>query len=573
MQKLQLTAQNRILLLVALFVAGVVVVGWHLSTLTTKLVETSARENAQNYSEALNVVRSRYTSEVVERVRSHGIEVTHNYADRQAAIPLPATFTIDLGQHIGESGSRVQVSLYSDAPFPWRAERQLDEFQRRAWKQLQEQPSVPVEQFDWDQRVLRYATADLMRASCVECHNTHADTPKSDWREGDVRGVLEVTLPLDRVVAETESGLRQTFLLMAGLVGLGLLALGFVVTGFRSNSRALQQRSEQTAAALRLQQDANDELDQRSAELVRVNAEMAQRSQALEEANQRLENQADALQRVQRTIIDTVERLGATASEILSTTRQQAVGAQEQANEVNQLAATVEELSSTAAHANTRARQVADSARQMADVGREGLAAVAESTAAMTDAESQVETIAQNLVQSFERALVIGEITTAVDEIAEQTNVLALNAAIEASRAGEHGKGFAVVAGEVKSLAKQSKDATSRVRTILWDIQQATQTTVSAAEQGTLAMTATAAILDKAGATIEQLANTINETAHAASQISASASEQASSTAHIREGMSGISRIARDNLAAIQQIESLAQDLNALTHELAALTK
>ena len=198
---------------------------------------------------------------------------------------------------------------------------------------------------------------------------------------------------------------------------------------------------------------------------------------------------------------------------------------------------------------------------------------VAESTAAMTDAKSHVETIAQHLLQSSKRAQAIGEITRTVDDIAEQTNVLALNAAIEASRAGEHGKGFSVVAAEVKTLARQSQDATSRVRSILGDIQKATSTTALATEQGTQAVTTTAAILDKAGATIEQLANTIAAAARAASQISASASQQASSTAQLREGMSGINRIARDNLAAIQQIESAAEDLNALTHELAALTK
>ena len=43
---------------------------------------------------------------------------------------------------------------------------------------------------------LRYATADRMRAPCVECHNQHPQSPKTDWKVGDVRGVLEIIRPL-----------------------------------------------------------------------------------------------------------------------------------------------------------------------------------------------------------------------------------------------------------------------------------------------------------------------------------------------------------------------------------------
>lgn len=563
----------RVLLLVSLFVLGVLLVGWHMSTLTTDLVETSARENARNYSEALNVVRSRYTSEVVERVRGHGIEVTHDYLDKPAAIPLPATLTFDLGERIGATGSGVEVSLYSDAPFPWRADRVLDEFQQRAWAELQQRPTVPVEQFDWQRRVLRYATADVMRDSCVECHNSHADTPQDDWKAGDVRGVLEITLPLDAVISETQAGMRSSYWLMAILVAFGILALAFVVAGFRTDARTLQQRGLQATEALRLQQSANEKLDQRSAELERVNVEMTQRGQALEEANQRLEKQTESLTRVQQAIGETVERLNSAASGILSATHEQSSGAKGQADQITELVEIVEKLNSTSDQANVRAKQVAGSARRMSDVGREGLEAVAASTGAMSDAESHVKTIVRHLVESAERALAIAEITAVVDDIAEQTNVLALNAAIEASRAGEHGKGFSVVAGEVKTLAQQSKQATSRVRAILLDIQKATKTTVSVTEQGTQAMTSTSAILDKAGATIEQLVAAIKNTAEAASEISNSANQQATSAAELHQGMTNINRIAQDNLDAIQQIEAAASDLNALTKELSALTK
>lgn len=46
-----------------------------------------------------------------------------------------------------------------------------------------------------------------MKASCVPCHNTHPDSPKTDWKVGDMRGVLEITQPLELITNQTRAGL------------------------------------------------------------------------------------------------------------------------------------------------------------------------------------------------------------------------------------------------------------------------------------------------------------------------------------------------------------------------------
>ena len=65
----------------------------------------------------------------------------------------------------------------------------------------------------------------MVSESCVQCHNTHPDSPKKDWKLGDVRGVLEVVVPLERPLAAAQAGARW----VAVGIGLGLVLLLGVV--------------------------------------------------------------------------------------------------------------------------------------------------------------------------------------------------------------------------------------------------------------------------------------------------------------------------------------------------------
>ena len=243
----KLMRDRAVLLLGTVLIAAGVFLAWQQSALHQSLIHEAVREHAKTYSDAIRHVRTLYTSEVVSRLRDKGIQAVHNYKTLDGAIPLPATLSMKLGERIGAAGTGARTFLYSPFPFSTRQGGGLpDDFAKRAWASLQADPTVPFARFEVveGRSSLRYATADLMRSSCIECHNTHPDSPKSDWQTGDLRGVLEVTLPVDVVEAHARSGLSQTILVLTVLIAVAMAFLAFVIRNLRRNSGQLAQLVE-----------------------------------------------------------------------------------------------------------------------------------------------------------------------------------------------------------------------------------------------------------------------------------------------------------------------------------------
>ncbi|MDB5350675.1 MAG: hypothetical protein JWN86_1922 [Planctomycetota bacterium] len=236
-------------LLVAVSLGSAVGLG-HLTRLSESLVRSTALEGAAQQSEMLDVVNALYSSKVVERLQRHGVVVTHDYALKAGAIPLPATFTIESGEEIGrQSKTGMLFRLYSDSPFRSRTDGgPRDEFERDALAELRQNPNAPVYRFEVFQNrpSLRYATARRMQTDCIGCHNNDPNSTKRDWKPGDVGGVLEIVRPLDRDIARTHEGLKGSFALMAVVSGalLALSGLVLLVRGRRAQEPPSKRRIE-----------------------------------------------------------------------------------------------------------------------------------------------------------------------------------------------------------------------------------------------------------------------------------------------------------------------------------------
>lgn len=180
-------------------------------------------EAAASYSTSISDFREYYSSQVVPRARAAGINTSHDYRHLETAIPLPATLTIEIGEKSSSRQSGGDFRMFSSYPFPWRKtggphnDQEREVLASLETGELKE--FVAVENIEGT-NFLRYAIPVRMKESCVSCHNNHAESPRKDWRVGDVRGVQSVRLPIPSLFQTLKDANFSMFVfIFAGFIG------------------------------------------------------------------------------------------------------------------------------------------------------------------------------------------------------------------------------------------------------------------------------------------------------------------------------------------------------------------
>jgi len=184
---------RRVAVVIVLLLLGLPVAAW---LDLRQLSDRSLRAQAEELNAVIDGIRGYYGREVVGRLLAADppAKVVHNFRDVPGAIPIPATLSIELGRVVGDFAGNVRYRFVSDLPFRGRRPHELDGFEELALRSLRAEPKQIIEEVTGSlfNRQIRLAAPVVLAQACVNCHNAHPDSPRRDWKVGDVRGIQEI---------------------------------------------------------------------------------------------------------------------------------------------------------------------------------------------------------------------------------------------------------------------------------------------------------------------------------------------------------------------------------------------
>jgi len=171
-----------------------------------ELLDICASENA--------IVRELYTKQVVAVGLKAGLKFDEKWREPKVdAGPLPALFLRETAKSLAKSPVRLGLFLGSDAPI--NKANHFSGVQAEAFLQMR-RDREPRHFFMEDVKLHTSMFPDLAVVdACVDCHNRHVDSPKHDWKVGDLMGATTWTLPSSSAslseALETIAALRRSF--------------------------------------------------------------------------------------------------------------------------------------------------------------------------------------------------------------------------------------------------------------------------------------------------------------------------------------------------------------------------
>jgi len=140
--------------------------------------------------------RANYAEHVVNRLQNveKVVKASEKYKEDKA-LPLPSQM-LRMGAQRASQPGKFQYALVS----PWainKANSPKSEFEKKAFKALMENADKPFKSYETvgDKKYFMAAYPDrAVSEACVNCHNNHPESPRSDFKLGDLMGGVIVSL-------------------------------------------------------------------------------------------------------------------------------------------------------------------------------------------------------------------------------------------------------------------------------------------------------------------------------------------------------------------------------------------
>ncbi|ELI1812449.1 methyl-accepting chemotaxis protein [Vibrio fluvialis] len=274
------------------------------------------------------------------------------------------------------------------------------------------------------------------------------------------------------------------------------------------------------------------------------------------------------LQELIKTQVNASQELTALTEVMTMSMSETKESAQEEFNEIDQLATAMSEMSSTvqtvAEHAQN-ASSLTENASHQAGTGQQF---VKQTIGKMSELSKDIAASAEAVNQVEERVVAIGSVVGTIQGISEQTNLLALNAAIEAARAGEAGRGFAVVADEVRNLAQRTQNATVEIQDMISHLQASANSAVNLMEKSVVEATDGVELVTNAGRELDGIVQQVQQINDMNFQIATAAGQQSSVAEEMNQNLTNVRELVEASVTVVSELLETSEIMQSNAEEL-----
>lgn len=174
-----------------LTVLGLVILVGSVTPSQGRAGETATEQTVRYILAIVRAFRSVYSHSVVEQVKKAGIEPKENWMADDHAVMLPFQFVKLAGLEVKRDFKQLEVGVVSLTPiyssnFP-ETPAEVEALQR-----LTADPKHKIVTFTDGKQVKGLAPDFAVEQHCADCHNHHPNSPRRDFKKGDLMGALVV---------------------------------------------------------------------------------------------------------------------------------------------------------------------------------------------------------------------------------------------------------------------------------------------------------------------------------------------------------------------------------------------
>lgn len=261
---------------------------------------------------------------------------------------------------------------------------------------------------------------------------------------------------------------------------------------------------------------------------------------SIDQVSHTLHQQADSSKEVSGQMYRASKEQNQSMKELNETVEQLSVSVNGIAHSATTLAALVAETKVDGDGMNGKMKETVG-------ISQKGKEVMQDVNAAMQNINDSVQQLQQAIDKVGSASEEITNITKAIGDIADETNLLSLNASIEAARAGEAGRGFTVVATEIGKLAQTSLQSVQHIDVLVLDIKKLISEVISQANNSMDNIHSSSELIGNAvrtydnifeniviaGDLVQQMIQKVDQVEEVAREVAAISEEQAASSQQI----------------------------------------